>query len=264
MGKPVFVLLHGAWHTPVCWSRIIPLLKAQGYETVAPQLPSSLANGGPPVQDWSADIEVIRSTVVSLAKDGRDIILVAHSNSGMTAGTALEGLDKAACAEQGWKGGIVRMIYICAFIVSEGFRHSSPGSRENMVEEMRVDFDRGIVTVNPEDVKGLMYQDLPDEDALEVAKTLVPQSLGPFWCTTTYAAWRIIPTTYVLTMMDKPSTVAAAEYLVENAKKSGKCKVDNIIRRDVGHAPFWSQPEWTVEMFLQETSRNAEGGLSGE
>jgi pimeloyl-ACP methyl ester carboxylesterase len=260
MTNPVFVLLHGAWHTPACWSRIIPLLNAQGYDTIAPQLPSSLANNSSPVPDWNADVEVIRSTISTLAKDGRDIILITHSNSGMTAGTALEGLHKAACAQKGWDGGIVRMVYICAFIVSEGFRHSSPGTRENMVEEMRVDFDRGIVTVNAEDVKGLMYQDLSDEDALEVAKTLVPQSLGPFWCTTTYAAWRFIPTTYVLTLRDKPSTVAAAEYLVESAKKSGQCKVDKVIRREVGHAPFWSQPEWTVEMLVEEANRKVEEG----
>lgn len=251
MSKPVFVLLHGAWHTPHCWSRLIPLLNERGREAVAPHLPSS--GGNPPTPDWNADIEVIRSTVSELAKE-KDIVIVAHSNSGMTAGTALEGLDKKSCTEKGWKGGVIRLVYICAFIVPEGFRHSTPGTRENMVEEMRVDFEKKVVTISPEDVKGLMYQDLSDEEALEVAKSLVPQSLGPFWSTTTYAAWRWVPTTYVLTLKDKPSTVIAADYLVKTAMESKPNCVEKVIRREVGHAPFWSQPEWCVELLVEEAN----------
>ncbi|ORY07251.1 Alpha/Beta hydrolase protein [Clohesyomyces aquaticus] len=249
MPKPVFVLLHGAWHLPRCWNKIIPLLGQHGYEAVAPHLPSS--GYSPPSPDWNADIDVIRTTVSDLAKE-RDIVVVMHSNSGMTGGTALEGLDKKACTKKGWKGGVIRLIYICAFIVPEGFQHSATGTRDNMVEEMKVDFDAGVITVLPEDVKGLMYQDVSDEEALEVAKTLVPQSLGGFWCTTTYAAWRYIPTTYVVTLKDKPSTVVAAEYLVKTAMEIEPNCVEKVIRREVGHAPFWSQAEWTVEMLAEE------------
>ena len=253
MSKPVFVLLHGAWHTSECWSRLIPHLNEKGFGTVAPQLPSSVLSGKSPTKDWEPDLEVIRSTVTKLAKDdGRDIVIVAHSNAGMTTGTALEGLDKKACEGKGWKGGVVRLVYICAFIVPEGFRHSAPGTNENMVEEMRVDYSASVVKVLPEDVKGMMYQDLSDSEALEVAKTLVPQSLGPFWSTTTYAAWRWIPTTYVLTLNDKPSTVAAAGYLVKSAQESEPNCVEKVIRKEVGHAPFWSQPKWTAEMLVEE------------
>ena len=67
--------------------------------------------------------------------------MVMHSFSGMTGGTALEGLDKQASVSKGFKGGVVRLIYISAFLVPEGFQHSPHGTRDNMVPEMRTDLE---------------------------------------------------------------------------------------------------------------------------
>jgi hypothetical protein len=64
-----------------------------------------------------------------------------HSFSGMTGGTALEGLDKASRTSQGLKGGVIRLIYVVAFIVAEGFQHSPHGTRDGMVPQMRTDLE---------------------------------------------------------------------------------------------------------------------------
>jgi hypothetical protein len=40
----------------------------------------------------------------------------------MTGGTALDGLDKETCLSKGFKGGVIRLIYINAFIVPEGIQ----------------------------------------------------------------------------------------------------------------------------------------------
>lgn len=74
---------------------------------------------------------------------------------------------------------------------------------------------------------------------------------------TTHAAWRIIPTTYILCMGDKPTTVAAAQYLIDTAKASGQHRIDNVIKHDVGHSPFISQPEWLAQTLIGEASREA-------
>ena len=146
MSKPVFVLLHGAWHSPSCWSRLTPILSEHGYESICPALPTSGSN--PPLPDWSADVEVIRSTVSELVKE-HDVVVVTHSFSGMTGGTALEGLDKASCAAKGLKGGVIRLVYIMAFMVPEGFQHSKEGTRDNMVEEMKTDLEASTPTPHP-------------------------------------------------------------------------------------------------------------------
>ncbi|KAJ7461850.1 Alpha/beta hydrolase fold-1 [Mycena galericulata] len=256
--KPIFVLLHGAWHTPRCWDLLRSALSHTGHTSVAPALPSS--GSTPPTSDWSQDVTAIRETVSELVlEQERDVVVVMHSFSGMTGSTALEGLDKAARAKEGGKGGVVRLVYVVAFLVPEGFQHSPRGTRENMVEEMRSDIEAGTVTVRPEDVKDMFYQDLDDATVAELAKDLRPQSFAAFWSTTTYAAWRWIPTTYILCTEDRPSTVVAPQYLVDSAKASGTHKIDKVIRVDSGHSPFISRPQWTAETLVAEAGRRFEG-----
>ncbi|CAP71581.1 uncharacterized protein PODANS_6_670 [Podospora anserina S mat+] len=253
MAKPVFVLLHGAWHGPSCWHRVIAELEQAGYKAVAPALPSS--GSTPPTPDWSKDVEIIHQTVSDLVKR-QDVVVVTHSFSGMTGGTALEGLDKDTCMSRGLKGGVIRLIYITAFLVPEGFQHSPEGTRDNMIPEMITSLDSGIVTVKPEDVKGMFYQDLDDDTVAELAKELRPQSFGAFWSITTHAAWRHVPTTYILTTGDRPTTVVAAQYLVDSAKASGQHRIDNVIKVDTGHSPFISRPEWTAKTLIEEANRS--------
>lgn len=143
MSKPVFVLLHGAWHTPRCWDLLVSELAKAGYESAAPDLPSSGSN--PPTPDWSADIEVIRKTVSESVEQERNVVVVMHSFSGMTGGTALEGLDKESRVAKGLRGGVIRLVYVVAFLVPEGFQHSPRGTRDNMVPEMKTDLEVSTV-----------------------------------------------------------------------------------------------------------------------
>ena len=138
MTKPVFVLLHGAWHSSRCWDRLVAALNKSGYSAITPALPSSGSH--PPTPDWSQDVETIRATVSSLVQQN-DVVVVMHSFSGMTGGTALDGLDKQTCLSKGLKGGVIRLIYITAFLVPEGFQHSPHGTRDNMVDEMKTNFE---------------------------------------------------------------------------------------------------------------------------
>jgi pimeloyl-ACP methyl ester carboxylesterase len=102
----------------------------------------------------------------------------------------------------------------------------------------------------------MFYQDLDDAAAAELAKGLQPQSLGAFWSTTTQAAWRVIPTTYILCTADVPTTVVGAQYLFDSAKASGQHKIDNLIKVDTGHSPFISRPEWTAATLVEEAKRS--------
>lgn len=273
MAGPVFVLLHGAWHSPRCWNLLVSELNKAGYATETPALPST--GSVPPTPDWAGDIDTIRSTVSKLVVD-QDVVVVMHSFSGMTGGNALEGLDKESCRAKGLKGGVVRLVYLVAFLVPEGFQHSPPGTRDNMVPEMKTDlevsqiieyllpmsvrltgcnYQKGTIIVLPEDAKDMFYQDLDDETAVELAKDLRPHSFASFWGTTEHAAWRIIPTTYIVTLRDRPSTVAACRYLIDAAKASGLHKIDRVVEVEAGHSPFISKPELTAKTLIEEANR---------
>ncbi|KAK8008234.1 Prolyl aminopeptidase protein [Apiospora marii] len=260
MSKPFFVLLHGAWHTPKCFAPLIAALSNAGYadRVVAPALPSS--NTTPLPADWDADVATIRTTVSKLAEDGHDVVVVMHSLAGLTGGASLEGLDKQFRVGQGLKGGVIRLVYIAAFLVTEGFQHSATGTRENMIPQMKTDMEAGSITILPEDAKDMFYQDVDDETAAELAKDLRPQSLGVYWGKTTSAAWRHIPTTYIICKRDVPTTVAAIHWLLDTAKASGPHKIDSIIDVEAGHSPFISKPEWLADTLLTEAAREGHSG----
>ena len=105
--------------------------------------------------------------------------------------------------------------------------------------------------MEPEDAKGLLFQDLQDDVAKEVARTLRPQSLGPLWSTTSFAAWKHVPTTYVICEDYIPSTVAAAGFLVSSAQATEGNKVDTVVKIKAGHSPMLSQPERTAHVLRQ-------------
>ena len=73
----------------------------------------------------------------------QEVVVVMHSFSGMTGGTALDSLGKESRVAKNLKGGVVRLIYVVAFLVPEGFQHSPHGTRVNMVPEMKTDLDVG-------------------------------------------------------------------------------------------------------------------------
>jgi hypothetical protein len=102
----------------------------------------------------------------------------------------------------------------------------------------------------------MSYQNLDDSTVAELSKDLQAQSLGAFWSTTTHAAWRYIYTTYVVCNGDKPSTVVAAQYLIDTAKASGQHRIDTVVKVDAGHSPFISMPEWTAGLLVEEAGRS--------
>lgn len=50
-------------------------------------------------------------------------MVVMSSYAGLPGGTALEGLYKQSCSSNGLKGGVIRLVFISAFLVPEGFQY---------------------------------------------------------------------------------------------------------------------------------------------
>lgn len=119
--KPHLVFLHGAWHSPTYFAKITSLLQDHFYVVHTRQLPGV---GDPPLwtppTDLSQDIAAARSLVDDAIADGNDVIVICHSWGGIVAGNALEGYDKKEREKKGLKGGVVKVGYMCAFMVDEG------------------------------------------------------------------------------------------------------------------------------------------------
>jgi pimeloyl-ACP methyl ester carboxylesterase len=96
-GRPNIILVHGAWADGSCWSGVIELLQAEGFQVRAPQFPlTSLA----------ADVARLRQVLEF--QDGPSIV-VGHSYGGQII-TAL-GSDAP---------NVVGLVYVAAFGLDEG------------------------------------------------------------------------------------------------------------------------------------------------
>jgi pimeloyl-ACP methyl ester carboxylesterase len=109
-GKPPIVLVHGAWHGAWCWSRVVPLLAADGHAVHAPTLPgqgersSELSDA----VDLESHIRALTSYIES--RNLTDVVLVGHSYGGVVITGAA---DRIAAR-------LKRLVYLDALILADG------------------------------------------------------------------------------------------------------------------------------------------------
>lgn len=115
---PVIFFTPGAWHTSWCFDAVRAELARQGFKTGSVDLPSVVST------DASVgifeDTAVVRAEIEKLVDAGKDVVLVAHSFSGLACSNAVEGLSYKQRAAKGKIGGITMLIYLTAFAIPVG------------------------------------------------------------------------------------------------------------------------------------------------
>ena len=137
MSKPTFVLVPGAWHKPDIYSKVAGFLMKHGYPSLRPPLPS--AGAMPPNMSFDEDVNGIRECLTKLViEEEREVILVVHSYTGMPGAEAPKGSGKKERQEKGLKGGVVRLVFIMAYAMPEGFQPTAGGAQ--LPDWMKVDY----------------------------------------------------------------------------------------------------------------------------
>jgi pimeloyl-ACP methyl ester carboxylesterase len=94
-----FVLVHGAWHGPWAWDRLVPLLHAAGARALTPELGSAAGHG---LHD---DAGIVAAALDSVAGD--EVVLVGHSYAGLVVREAADlrpGAVRHVVLVDGWAG----------------------------------------------------------------------------------------------------------------------------------------------------------------
>lgn len=114
------------------------------------------------------------------------------------------------------------------------------------------------MTVNNQDAERIFYYDLPPEQRSHWTSRLLSQSVGVFKSVQTYAAWRHIPSTYVIGEADR-STFApeAVDLIISGARQTKPSAFDVVERCDGGHCLMISRPQ-----FLAGVLRRAAGEMA--
>lgn len=117
--NPTIVFVPGAFHTPAHFEPIVSLLEKHSYSSLTVQLPTRGATAQS--SDKNDDIRAIRDQLERLIEvEQKEIVLVMHSNGGIAGCESVHGFEKSVRASQGKIGGIVRCIFIAAFLLLKG------------------------------------------------------------------------------------------------------------------------------------------------
>jgi pimeloyl-ACP methyl ester carboxylesterase len=179
--KPTVVLVHGAWADGSSWAKVIPLLQAKGIRVMGVQNPlTSLAD----------DVEATKRVLADV--DG-PVVLVGHS----WAGTVI--------TEAGNDPKVKALVYVAAFANKEG---QSGGDLVNAYPKTPAlgsvwDDGHGFLRQTEQGMVQNFAPDLPPTEARTLFVTQGPLAASTFGDKVTEAAWRKVPSWYVVSANDR-------------------------------------------------------------
>jgi len=100
----------------------------------------------------------------------------------------------------------------------------------------------------------MFFHDLPEKDAQHWSALLKPHILGAMWSKQTYAAWKDIPSTYVVCGLDRVISVDRQEEIIKNAREVQSKALDVVERLECGHEPILSKIDGLVKVMEKAAS----------
>ena len=237
------VLVHGAFHGGWCWTKVVDGLTAAGIEVVAVDLPGHGVGDTRPIGGLHGDAAHVREVLLDTPGP---IVLVGHSYGGAV-------ITEAAAGGPGGSAGpdVAHLVYLAAVVpdVGEGIGGASADldpaelAAMNITESFVPSEDGAAVRVADHAVRAIFYHDCSDADVAFAQARLSPQSTESFADILEGAAWREIPSTYVLCTDDRtvPPPVQRA-----NAARTGA-----VVEMGTSHSPFFSEPQSVVDVLAR-------------
>ncbi|KAJ5580826.1 hypothetical protein VI817_009525 [Penicillium citrinum] len=247
---PTVILVHGAWHIPANYQGYADALRAKGFKVHCPHLPS--CNGSsPPTAFLSDDTSCIRKVIQSAVDAGERVLMIMHSYGGAPGTGAVEGLSLAERKTTGQHGGVIHLLYMCAYILRPGT------TIWEIVQETGYDklWDQYVDiaadgTMAMKDEALAFFSGNAEQAAVDRAiKTLVRFPFAILHEKTTGSAWKTIPTTYVSTTKDYALLKPLQDLMLAKVWEDGiKVKVEEY---DADHSLFITREGAMVEAALR-------------
>ncbi|KAJ5633203.1 alpha/beta-hydrolase [Penicillium lividum] len=244
--KPTIVLVHGAWHTPANYATFITNLESQGFTVHCPHLPSC-SNTSPPPATYHDDVTTVRELVTSLVNKGESILMVLHSYGGAVGTDAIQGLDLPSRAASKLPGGIIHLLYMCAYI-------QQPGRSvwDVITEAKMTDFWPQFVDNKPDgstfpvDPVQLFLGDCDETQIAAALPHLVRSPLSAFETPSSGDSWRRLPVTYVTTTKDYSVPRVYQDIMLKHVDEEGV--KPRLVDVDTAHSVFLSQQEQMLRL----------------
>jgi pimeloyl-ACP methyl ester carboxylesterase len=270
-GKPIFVLVHGAWHGGWCWSEVVRLLAEQGYGSVAVDLPghgimarlpasymhkpqdaAALATEMSPIAALTLNdyrdhtLKVIRGLV---AGGSGPVILVGHSLAGATISAVAEA-DPSVLRS---------MVFVTAGVpvafpsAAELLAQSDAAASEipsllvadpSVVAALRLNPDSADMAYVAK-VKSCLYHDVGDSEFAAICNLLTPDEPAAVFATPvslTAGRWGSVPRAFIRCTADRALPITAQDDWI--AQADALTPGNRFVQKSLptSHSPFFSAP----------------------
>ncbi|HEY2852843.1 MAG TPA: alpha/beta hydrolase [Gemmatimonadaceae bacterium] len=224
--KPTIVLVHGAFANASGWDAVIRILQTKGYEV------SAVEN---PLSSYEADIETTKRLID--AQKGATVV-VAHSYGGAVMTAAASSPNVKA------------LVYLAAFGNDMG-EPLGPLLDKYPSKALTafVPDAAGFLTIDRAKFHDIFAQDLPLPETNVMAVTQKPLSNSVFKATATFAAWRNVPSWFVVAQHDNVINPDLERFF---AKRMG-AKTTEI---NSSHVVFMSHPREVADV-IESAARAA-------
>ncbi|KAF3760851.1 alpha/beta-hydrolase [Cryphonectria parasitica EP155] len=237
MSKPTIIIVPGAWQKPSAFAGIVEKFQQAGYPTVHVPVPTT---GGVAPTGLKDDVEAVRKVLVPLVEEGKEVVVIGHSSGGISMSGSVEGYDAASRTAAGKKGGVVKCIFLAAFVLPKG--QSLLGMLGGQpLPWMVVEADR--VSGNPDMIPQVGFNDLSAEEQSKWAKEMTYTSAALFATPAEYEPWASgIPCAYVYTSEDHALPLPVQQGM--SSQLGPEAKTATL---KAGHCPFLSMPDGLVK-----------------
>ena len=225
--RPTIVLVHGAFADASGWDAVIRILQAKGYEVSAVQNP---------LTSYAADIETTKRLID--AQTGPTVV-VAHSYGGAVITAAAAGNPN-----------VKSLVFLAAFAndVDEPLGGLLEKYPSKAVPTFRPDA-AGFLTIDRAKFHDIFAQDLSVAQTNVMAVTQKPLASSAFGATTKVAAWRTVPSWFVVAQHDNVINPDLERFF---AKRMGATTTEI----NSSHAVFMSHPK-EVAAVIESAARAA-------
>ena len=220
---PTLLLVHGAWHGPWCWEKLTPELEALGLPWATVALPS-VGTDAAKLGTVADDAAAIEAAVTGIEGD---VVVVAHSYGGVPA------------TEARYPGRVRHLVYLGAFMPDAGqalVNLLPPGPLPPFVQGNA----DGTTTVAAGHEVATFYADVPPDIASWAIGKLRPHNGIVNVTPVTRAAWREVPSTYIMLTEDFACPTPIQPGLAKQATQSRTI--------EGSHSPFLAQPKLLAGM----------------
>jgi pimeloyl-ACP methyl ester carboxylesterase len=213
--KPSIVIIHGAFADASSWNKVIPILQGDGYMVTAVQIPlSSLAD------------DVAATRRVLDAQTG-PVVLVGHSWGGAVISAAAAGSKN-----------VKSLVFVAAFAPEAGEVITAPAanySPAKLNSVLKPD-EAGFLYIDRAQFRSAFANDLPEADTRIMAATQKPINGKSFGETQPAAAWKTIPSWYIVSTEDRAINPDLQRYYAKRINAT-------TTEIEASHVPFLSHPK---------------------